>query len=81
MILHADGVCPDSCVVSVLAPIYSRPYSDNAKLIDKRIRWLVCTVNSTDYLRVCDVDKEDQVFGDGRTTVTVREVTLLNVTP
>jgi len=61
--------------------MYPRPYSDNAKLKDKRIRWLVYTVNSTDYLRVCDVDKLDQVFDDGPTTVTVREVSLLNVTP
>jgi len=60
--------------------MYPRPYSDKAKMIGKRIRWLDCTVNRTDYLRVCDVDKVDQVFGDGRTTVTVREVTLLNVT-
>lgn len=65
----------------VLAPMYSWSYSDKAKLTGKRIRWLVCMVNSMDYLRVCDVDKVDQVFGDGRMTVTVREVTLVNVTP
>ena len=57
--------------------MYPRSYSDKAKLIGKRISWLVCMVNSTDYLRVCDMD---QMFGDGRTTVTVHEVTLVNVT-
>ena len=67
--------------MSVLAPMYPRPSSDKAKLIGKRIRWLLCTVKSTDYLRVCDVHKVDQVFGDGRTTVTVRDVTLGNVRP
>jgi hypothetical protein len=66
-----SGVCSDCCFVSVLAAILPRPYSDKATLIGKKIRWLVCMVNSKNYLRVCDVD---QVLGDGRTTVTVHEV-------